>query len=96
MDREAWRAAVHRVTKSRTQLNDGTEPNSLKRTWTFLNGSLKNILKFSTKCTIVWEIKGNPILDTMISQAEEGFGYETIFLLESYDIVNPEFSGSCG
>ena len=27
MDREAWRAAVHEVTKSRTQLSDGTELN---------------------------------------------------------------------
>ena len=27
MDREAWRAAVHGVTKSRTQLRDGTELN---------------------------------------------------------------------
>ena len=25
MDREAWRAAIHRVTKSRTQLSDGTD-----------------------------------------------------------------------
>ena len=25
MDREAWRAAVHGVTKSQTQLSDGTE-----------------------------------------------------------------------
>ena len=27
MDREAWRAAVHGVTQSRTQLSDGTELN---------------------------------------------------------------------
>ena len=27
MDREAWRAAVHGVTKSRTRLSDGTELN---------------------------------------------------------------------
>ena len=27
MDREAWRAAVHGVSKSRTQLSDGTELN---------------------------------------------------------------------
>ena len=27
MDREAWRAAVHGVTKRRTQLSDGTEVN---------------------------------------------------------------------
>ena len=29
MDREAWRAAVHGVTKSRTQLNNRTELNFL-------------------------------------------------------------------
>ena len=27
MDREAWRAAVHGVAKSRTRLSDCTEPN---------------------------------------------------------------------
>ena len=27
MDREAWRATVHEVTKSRTGLSDGTELN---------------------------------------------------------------------
>ena len=27
MDREAWHAAVHEVTKSRTRLRDGTELN---------------------------------------------------------------------
>ena len=27
MDREAWRAAIHGVAKSRTQLSDWTEPN---------------------------------------------------------------------
>ena len=30
MDREAWRAAIHGVAKSRTQLNDWTELNVLK------------------------------------------------------------------
>ena len=28
MDREAWRAAIHGVTKSRTQLSNSTELNS--------------------------------------------------------------------
>ena len=30
MDREAWRAAIHRVAKSRTQLSDWTELNTVK------------------------------------------------------------------
>ena len=30
MDREAWRAAIHEVTKSRTRLSDRTELKSLK------------------------------------------------------------------
>ena len=33
MDREAWRAAVHGVAKSRTQLSDWTE---LKQSWSHL------------------------------------------------------------
>ena len=28
MDREAWRAAIHGVTKSQTRLRDWTEPNT--------------------------------------------------------------------
>ena len=32
MDREAWRAAVHGVAKSRTRLSDGTELTEDKRT----------------------------------------------------------------
>ena len=30
MDREAWRAAIHEVAKSQTQLSDGTELKPLK------------------------------------------------------------------
>ena len=37
MDREAWRAAVHGVTKSRTRLSDGTELNSGFR---YVNGQM--------------------------------------------------------
>ena len=32
MDREAWRAAVHGVTKSQTQLSDGTDLSSQRFT----------------------------------------------------------------
>ena len=31
MDREAWRAVIHGVTKSRTQLSDRTELNHFKK-----------------------------------------------------------------
>ena len=31
MDREAWRAAIHGVAKSRTQLSDWTELNWMKK-----------------------------------------------------------------
>ena len=33
MDREAWRAAIHGVTKSQTQLSDRTELNSKEYTF---------------------------------------------------------------
>ena len=38
MDREAWRAAIHGVTKSQTQLNDRTELNYLCWGWGFIPG----------------------------------------------------------
>jgi len=40
MDREAWRAAIHGVAKSRTQLSDWTELSSLKTVSRFLQQSL--------------------------------------------------------
>ena len=40
MDREAWRAAIHGVAKSRTRLSDGTELNGLAVFPTFVNLSL--------------------------------------------------------
>ena len=43
MDREAWRAALHRVAKSRTQLSDWTELNWIWK-WGFPGGSaVKNL-----------------------------------------------------
>ena len=38
MDREAWSAAIHGVTKSRTQLSDWTELN-----WTYFDGQLHTL-----------------------------------------------------
>ena len=35
MDREAWRAAIHGVAKSQTQLRDWTELNCKMKIWTF-------------------------------------------------------------
>ena len=42
MDREAWRAAVHGVAKSRTQLSDWTELN-----WTESNGRIISVTSFN-------------------------------------------------
>ena len=41
MDREAWHAAVHGVTKSRTQLSDGTELKPLGL-WLFVKAAMGN------------------------------------------------------
>ena len=38
MDREAWRAAVHGVTKSRARLSGLTEPRASRRQWTLTVG----------------------------------------------------------
>ena len=46
MDREAWRAAIHRVTKSRTRLSDWTEMN-----WTEYMDAWRN-----DKVSILWMI----------------------------------------
>ena len=40
MDREAWRAAIHGVTKSRTRLSDWTEPNAIHQISRWLLNSL--------------------------------------------------------
>ena len=47
MDREAWRAAIHGVAKSRTRLSDRTELNGLAVFPTFFNLSL-NLAKWSS------------------------------------------------
>ena len=46
MDREAWRSAIHRVTKSRTQLSD----------WTELDYILKTICNLKFKSVIYYTI----------------------------------------
>ena len=48
MDREAWRAAIHRVAKSRTRLSD----------WTELNWYISYFQKFSQRMKNTWDFKG--------------------------------------
>ena len=47
MDREAWGAAIHGVTKSRTQMSN----------WTELNWKLKNIYKFGKTIELIARFK---------------------------------------
>ena len=52
MDREAWRAAIHGVAKSRTRLSDWTELTILKATSNYINHiSFQTLLWFS--CVIL-------------------------------------------
>ena len=51
-DREAWRAAVHGVAKSQTQLSDWTEPTEV-----FLYQLFWKVVLFpkqQTKCSLIW------------------------------------------
>ena len=54
MDREAWHAALHRVTKSRTQLSDWTElNNSLQSKYSWQHYPLVIVLKWEkVKCPL--------------------------------------------
>ena len=47
MDREAWRAAIHGVAKSRTRLSDGTELN-----WTARRSNLSILKEISPECSL--------------------------------------------
>ena len=49
MDREAWRAVIHGVTKSRTQLSDWTELIHLKDLYISLYVKFTSILKLKGK-----------------------------------------------
>ena len=60
MDREAWRAAIHGVAKSRTQLSDWTELN-----WTEL------IKKNTFESVLLKWMKLEPILQSEVSQKEK-------------------------
>ena len=53
MDREAWRAAIHGVAKSRTRLSDSTELNTLRNSDRLnmkISCKLKNMI-YSPLCT---------------------------------------------
>ena len=58
MDREAWRAAIHRVTKSRTRLSDWTELNWKPLTvWIITNcGKFLKTWEYQTTLPAFWEI----------------------------------------
>ena len=54
MDREAWRAAIHGVAKSRTQLSDWTELN-----WRYTR-KIKNNME--------WPVKNEILNDTILEK----------------------------
>ena len=63
MDREAWRAAVHGVTKSQTWLSDWTELNWLKHTlwkWSASYARLSNVWAqgWCVFCSLLWSHTG--------------------------------------
>ena len=51
MDWEAWRAAVHGVTKSQTRLSDGTELKVVSKKWVYLERSTLQMCEPSQKAT---------------------------------------------
>ena len=57
MDREAWRAAIHGVTKSRTQLSDWTELN-----WNSSKNPVRKLLNHSLKMKASGSEKLNNVL----------------------------------
>ena len=70
MDREAWRAAIHGVAKSRTQLSDWTELNGIldfpmaillihfleKAMWAFKSHVLIQQVNFISECQIIFQL----------------------------------------
>ena len=62
MDRKAWRAAIHGVTKSRTWLSDWTELNWTIKNWGNIQmltclSSIRTLQQGQTNYKVVWEIK---------------------------------------
>ena len=65
MDREAWRAAVHGVTKSRTQLSNWTELKWIYFKYTLTSYYMKNILIY-TILIPQWAFKEEPLISYII------------------------------
>ena len=61
MDREAWRAAIHGVAKSWTQLSDWTELNWTELNWTFLFA--KEIQIKPTSLWPMWSVSSDSLCD---------------------------------
>ena len=59
MDREAWRAAIHGVAKSRTQLSDLTE----------LRADLGQ-KEFASFCLALWLTEGSGLVEGMMNSQE--------------------------
>ena len=67
MDREAWRAAVHGITESLTQLNDRTELNCLLSRWRI---HLQSRRLPAIQETLVWSLVGKgPLEDEMATHS---------------------------
>ena len=82
MDREAWRAAIHGVAKSRTRLSDWTElnPTSPKYSW-------PGKLMLSTSYYQCRDFPGCPVVDSMLPLQ----GAQVWTLVEELRILHPRW-----
>ena len=62
MDREAWRAAIHGVTKSRTRLSDWTELNWMEESEEELKSLLMKVKEESEKAGLKLNIQKTKIM----------------------------------
>ena len=67
MDREAWRAEIHRVAKSRTQLSDWTELNWTGKTialtrWTFVGKVMSLFFNMLSRLIIAFLLRSKCLL----------------------------------
>ena len=78
MDREAWRAAIHGVAKSRTRLSD----------WTELNGSLKD-LKLPSRAFFIGKIVNDVsfLKIVLISAIQQWVGYTYTYLCVLFHVL---------